>query len=344
MKKNNYIIKFLIVLIFSVLFFMCTPAGDGSGSGGSGDKTTGFQNIWTYLNSSIPVTMPNARHNHSMVYIGNNEIILFGGYTGNVNGEIWKYNVTSNKWLNINPILPIPSARDDHAMVYIGNNKIILFGGSDTIGLNNETWEYNVTTNIWTNLNPAVKPSARDRHSMVYVGNNKIILFGGSDGSFTNDTWEYNIILNTWTNLNPSAPIPTSRADHCMVYIGNNKIILFGGDYGVPSFETWEYNITSNTWTDLTQLPALLPRVCNHSMVYTGDSEIILYGGYDVFSTVTDETWKYNITANTWTELNLSLKPSARHSHSMVYVGNKKIILFGGYDGSNNTNEVWEYK
>ena len=101
MKKFNNITKFLIVLILSVLFFMCTPAGSGSGGGGGGsssgggsdDKTISFQNIWTNLNPSLN---PSARYNHTMVYVGNGKIILFGGYSGPEDDETWEYDIILN--------------------------------------------------------------------------------------------------------------------------------------------------------------------------------------------------------------------------------------------------------
>jgi hypothetical protein len=95
MKKINYIIKFLIVLILSVLFFMCTPAGSGSGGDGSGsssggsddNKKTGFHNTWTNLNPSAPIPIPSGRSDYYMEYVGNNKIIIFGGATGGLNNE-----------------------------------------------------------------------------------------------------------------------------------------------------------------------------------------------------------------------------------------------------------------
>ena len=105
MKRINYIVKFLIVLILSILFFMCAPQDSGSSSGGesgghsdgdgdgssSSSSSSGFQNTWTNLNPSIPV--PSTRTGHFMVYVGNNKIILFGGIDNSAtsNNDTWKY-------------------------------------------------------------------------------------------------------------------------------------------------------------------------------------------------------------------------------------------------------------
>jgi hypothetical protein len=344
--KNKFVLLFISIILIGMFFiFSCTTPGSSSGggsgsSGGSSDKKAGFQNIWSNLNPSVK---PSARYGHSIIYAGNNKIILFGGsYSfGSYDNETWEYDISSNTWLNLSPSGPVPSARGFFSMVYIGNNKVILFGGRDSTGLNGETWEYNISSNTWMNLTPVIKPSARMGHIIVYMEDyNRIILFGGYDGySYTDETWEYNVTINSWSNLNPTVK-PSARESHSMVYIGNSKVILFGGRNGSSNNETWEYDFVLNTWTNLN--PTAKPTArCFHSMSFVGNNKIILFGGND--GNNNNETWEYNVTSNIWTNLNPIIKPSARISPSISYIGNNKIILFGGDDGSNN-NETWIYR
>lgn len=61
--------------------------------------------------------------------------------------------------------------------------------------------------------------------------------------------------------------------------------------------------------------------------------------GYEVFN----DMWLFDPTSNLWTEINPTVKPSARSGHSMVYDStNHKIILFGGWaDNAGLMSDTW---
>ncbi|KKM98084.1 hypothetical protein LCGC14_1161590 [marine sediment metagenome] len=66
----------------------------------------------------------------------------------------------------------------------------------------------------------------------------------------------------------------------------------------------------------------------------------ILFGGMDSTG-YNRETWIYNHSSNTWTQMNPSTKPSPRNQHSMVYDSTHNIvILFGGVP---NLDDTWIY-
>ncbi len=246
-----------------------------------------------------------------------------------------------------------PSARFDHEMVFDSlNNKIVLFGGftSTSPYYNDETWVYDISSNTWTQMNPATKPSARYGHTMVYDStNNKVVLFGGwDDTNRFDDTWVYDLAGDTWTQMNPVTK-PSARQNHAMTYDStNNKIVLFGGNDGPTRFQdTWVYNIAGNIWTQMN--PATKPSArYNHAMVYDStNNKIVLFGGYDSYGYDDDETWVYDVVSDTWTQMNPTSKPSARSLHAMVYDSdNNKIVLFGGYYydyTSHYDDETWVY-
>jgi hypothetical protein len=74
-------------------------------------------------------------------------------------------------------------------------------------------------------------------------------------------------------------------------------------------------------------------------MAYIGGDLVLLFGGYDG-SSADDETWVYDLSANTWTQQYPSPKPSARRYHDMAYIGGDQALLFGGDSGS---QETWVY-
>jgi N-acetylneuraminic acid mutarotase len=155
------------------------------------------------------------------------------------------------------------------------------------------------------------------------------------DESRFGDTWAYDPATNTWANLNPAGEVPSARSGHSMVYDpASGKMILFGGrneDAGVN--DTWAYDPSANTWTNLNPSGTVPSGRYYSAMVYDrAQGKVILFGGRNEDAGVND-TWAYDPSANTWTELTPSgASPSARINHQMVYdsaLG--KVILFGGW-------------
>ena len=74
---------------------------------------------------------------------------------------------------------------------------------------------------------------------------------------------------------------------------------------------------------------------------------ILFGGGYQdaTGSEVFNDMWTYDSTFNIWTEINPTVKPSARSGHSMVYDSiNHKTILFGGWvENVGMTSDTWIY-
>ena len=230
-------------------------------------------------------------------------------------------------------------------------------GGSNNILNTSYKWKiYN--TNGTSGID---KPLARINLRMAYAGNNNLILFGGGTSTLITygDTWEYNAVTHTWTQFNTGGTTgvnkPEGKSNHAMAYAGDSNIILFGGQFGFIVDETWEYNALSHTWTQYNTggtagVDKPLGRV-NHAMAYAGGSKLILFGGYRPSTTISTlcDTWEYDVSTHTWTQYNTGGtpgvdKPINRQYHSMAYVCDSKIILFGGSDNNgDDLGDTWEY-
>jgi len=78
----------------------------------------------------------------------------------------------------------------------------------------------------------------------------------------------------------------------------------------------------AGTWTQKTPISGnQLSARRWHAMAYIGGDQALLFGGDD--GTPDDETWVYDLSANTWTPQSPvgGTKPLARHSHAMAYLG-----------------------
>ena len=232
-------------------------------------------NKWTNMS---PFGKPTDRRLHAMVYDSLNKItILFGGNNSSgINGETWIYNFSINSWIS-NYYGNTPSPRNALGIVYDSSNRqIILFGGSPGPVHSDDTWVFNFTNNIWTNMNPLTKPSARACHAMAYDSfNQKVILFGGKVGVPINDeTWIYNPSENSWMQKYPFKK-PSARWHHSMTYdLANNRIVLFGGMNGGVNDETWIYEtrnsgIFESYWFD-TGAPSIFSNISWNMSMPTG--------------------------------------------------------------------------
>lgn len=98
-------------------------------------------------------------------------------------------------------------------------------------------------------------------------------------------------------------------------------------------------------WT--LQTPPVSPSVrAGHGMAYIGDDKVLLFGGgLDFNGTLSNETWVYDLSDNAWTNITpLRGSPSARYNHAMAYIGDDKVLMFGGIVNFLNgtvSNQTW---
>jgi len=95
----------------------------------------------------------------------------------------------------------------------------------------------------------------------------------------------------------------------------------------------------SNTWSALNGNIGPLAD-CRAAL---GGEKIILFGGKSSTSPVIrrNETYAFNAASGSWDEIAVTTAPSSRTSFGMDGDGDGKIVLFGGYDGSNTFKDTW---
>jgi|GEM_PF-2714741 len=268
---------------------------------GGYDGNTFFSDTWAYnlttnqWTNMAPPNHPGGLDEHTMEYDSKEgKFVLFGGYS--TNNDTWTYDLAANDWTKMSPALA-PSARAYQAMTYDSvNDRMILFSGYTGSDAPDDTWAYDLTTDTWTNKNPAVEPSGRDFTSMAFDSDRgEAVLFGGFDGTYLDDTWAYNLTTNTWTNMNPSYH-PLARNNHIMTYdpqIG--KFLLFGGNAGPTTYgETWTYDLGTNTWAQVdTTVKAPHGRTCAAMTYDSRAKKVLLTGGDDPNGTLYNDLWTF---------------------------------------------------
>jgi len=238
------------------------------------------------------------------------------------------------------------------------NQYHLIYGGYDGGVYLNETWEYVYEHNTYQKRWGGVgAPLARAYSAMVFDKNeNKFVLFGGYDGfNGLEDTWTYDAVAHKWVDVSPVTS-PDQRRLHSMAFdVDNNVTILFGGDETtILNYfnDTWMYNASSNTWTNLTMTGSPYPSSAG-AMAYDSESQRFIYfGGRDGWPPLNlfNDTYAGQLNAAagtiTWTNMTPTISGvvSKRADIAMVYDEfNDRVVLYGGYDGVNYLDEVWDY-
>lgn len=165
----------------------------------------------------------------------------------------------------------------------------------------------------------------------------KLVLFGAG-------TWTYDLATGNWSQL--AAGGPTSRNQAAMVYDKTSGLVVLFGGYEFSSQtgpryfnDTWVYDVTADQWTQRFPAGAPPPR-CRHTMsIDPSGGVIVLFGGevYDgSLSTIVpkNDTWIYNISADTWTARSPADNPPARSRHATTHdAATREMVLFGGWGG-----------
>ena len=138
---------------------------------------------------------------------------------------------------------------------------MFIFGGASNTSVYGDFWEYFISNNTWTQLNPSsAVPNARYDQSVIYSNYaNSMAMFGGSNAAGTiyfNDLWEYSIPGNTWIQINTSGTTPSIRTGASTVYEpSSHQMIIYGGFsiYSYQSFQdVWSFTIQMMTTSQLT--------------------------------------------------------------------------------------------
>ncbi len=290
----------------------------------------GLEDTWVYdLSANSWVEMVPAQSPppgpSSMAYdIQSDRAILFMGVidTGTIpNNEVykpasetWAYDYNSNTWVDMQP-KDAPFGLLGARMVYDAeSDRMILFGGLDAgviAGADDkwfdDTWAYDFDSNKWTKMKPAASPPGRNYYPMAYdVSSDRIVLFSSST-SRINDMWSYDYNTDTWVELTPDE-LPSLRIYCDIVYDSqSDRMILFGGTMlpqaEAPFGDTWAYHLDTDIWTELNPATSPGKRGWYAAVYSTKADRVILFGGGTRRGTVTNETWIYDLEANTWTNV-----------------------------------------
>jgi len=167
-----------------------------------------------------------------------NQLYLWGGYCNDQpNPNVYAYDVTTRTWRTIT---------QSPSTIIISNMGFgTLSRANDVvyIYINDEMWEFDMTSLEWSQTPNINAPPGPNRTGMVMWRANKddsIMLFGGiSGGKVYGDTWSYSPYSKTWTITKNEGPTPRYGMSYCSNT--NDYNYIFGGNGEMVTNDIWQY-------------------------------------------------------------------------------------------------------
>src|SRR5205085_4361655 len=119
----------------------------------SGAKYNPVSDSWTSTSTN---NAPAARFGESTLWTGT-EMIIWGGWNGNVLGDGARYNPAADTWIALSSI-NAPQARYSHTAVWTGSEMIVWGGSGYPDPQLTSASRYNPATDAWTSISTTNAP------------------------------------------------------------------------------------------------------------------------------------------------------------------------------------------
>jgi N-acetylneuraminic acid mutarotase len=245
---------------------------------------------WTTL-----IDFPGAERSFSIGTTYNGKAYMaFGANNFSLLNDLWQYDPVSDQWTQL---ASCPCAGRRHPSLIAANNKLYAGLGDNGQVNFNDWWMYDIATNQWTQL-PNL-PGPPRHHPFHFEANGNVYTGMGHGGpNIYGDWYKLDTATNSWTIM---TPFPGEHRVAGTQFNHNGYGYVLSGDGDNHSFMTtgefWRYNPGSDTWLQLDPHPGF-SRWAPGSFVI--DDVVYFFGGLNrVTSQYPDDTWKYDIVANT---------------------------------------------
>ncbi len=330
--------------------------------GGSGLSNDSLADTWEYeagannWTETSPTTSPKNRTDHRMVYDPiERRVVMYGGmdisyYTN----DTWTYyNYGGGVWADASERF-VPEPRIFHGLAYVpGLHRTVLYGGYGP-DARSDLWEYSIDYTTWEPVTADFYTEREDFTLMYYPGEDRIYGYGG-DRHPTNNLYHLDThdggfdIVYPWSAW--SLHYPYTQTHSCFD-TNENRIVVVGGSddggYYNKDNGTWFYYPVKEQWSYPTVTTAPPMREQGGIAFDANEGVMILFGGeqYQSGWTPLNDTWAFDGDLESWADMNVSTRPSARYSHVMEYDHvNERIIMHGGYAGGTlqSLGDTWAY-
>lgn len=265
---------------------------------------------------------PQARvYSHLIPVDSHPGVILLGGITtsppfgGVFLGDTWLSSAPP-AWTRADPGSAVPIG--DAVAYDAGSDRVVVFAivgpGPEPYVSVRETWAYDPGADDWSLVGTEQPEGLHGARATYDAESDRIIVISKEEAK----VWAYDLDTDRWEErLNETAGIDTYNG---IAYDSeSDRVVTFGGGFGSGPGTTLAYDYNTNTWTDLSNDASPTDRFYQVMTYDPTTDRIIMFGGTQGNAeTPNDETWAFDLNANTWTRLSPETTPGPRDRKSVV--------------------------
>jgi N-acetylneuraminic acid mutarotase len=263
------------------------------------------------------------------VYIG----LGYDGTSYRLDG--YTYNIDSGYW---RAIAPFPGEPREKAISFsIGEKGYVGTGYNrdSTIHQLKDFWEYNPSTNVWTQLNDF--GGAARYNAIAFADGTNGFVGTGYDGDFYGDFWRYSPSTDTWKEI---ADYPGDKRQMASIMIIDSKVYMMGGinNSGITLTDLWQFDADHQSWVNETPLTTdaqygnfkiAVTRYDAVTFTITSEGSSKGYITTGTNGAYLNSTYQFDPVALTWT--NMTPYERAPRSQAVGFtLGNRGFVATGG--------------
>ncbi|MFA6029572.1 MAG: kelch repeat-containing protein [Elusimicrobiota bacterium] len=212
--------------------------------------------------------MANSRAYHSATTLGDDKVLVVGGYSNGA--EL--YDPASGVW---SPAPSMEEPHSGHTATLLGDGKILIAGGwgnSGPVG----ALILDLSAGTWTPTAAMANP--RIDHVAVLLGDGKVLVAGGDYGTYAGGAEIYDPGTGLWS---ATAGMSRYRARHSAAALPDGRVLVAWGTdtMGSPTNSAEIYDPAAASWSDAGSYGN---GGSGHSTVRLSDGRVMLTGGYGV--------------------------------------------------------------
>lgn len=304
---------------------------------------------WARL--EIAGASPAAREDHTWtVDEAGRQAYLFGGRDGGTAfGDLWTFDLATDRWARIQVVGPAPDARFGHEAAWIPGRGLAVFAGQAGPRFFNDLWLFDPAAMAWSRL-PGGSDAPVPRYGTCSgLGpDGRLWISHGftEDGVRFSDTHAYDFGAGAWSDEFAASDVPTVRCLHACWWTDDGQFVLYGGQTtGVPALgDLWRLEPVApgaHVWREMT---GDLPRARQLAAVTRLPGLTVVVGGRGPNGQPLDDAWQLVDGAAAFERLGADGRvPPARSGAALIHdpVVNR-LLLFGGL-AANERGDLWAF-
>jgi N-acetylneuraminic acid mutarotase len=210
----------------------------------------------------------------------------------------------------------------------------VALGQTQTIAFMNDLWEYDRSTEAWTQKANFTGAPRREAVSFV-IANKAYVGTGNSATGFKKDFFTYDPSSNSWEQITDFAGTPRRAA---VAFSMENYGFIGTGDDGTLCKDFWMYNPQTELWIQKANVPgAARSGACGWAafpVCYLGT-------GQDANYTYLNDLWEYNYFLNNWTQR--ADLPGPGRKNAVAFYLDGWGFIGTGYNNGAFYDDLWAY-